>query len=68
MRKRKFDISYFICPECGNSFPLPRSKNVKRNRGHVKDLYCFYCNKVVKTTEIRSGDYYVRNNGVTSYV
>lgn len=68
MRKRKYNISYFICPECDNLFPLPRHKGSQRNKGHVKDLYCAYCNKVVKTTEIRIGDHYINNKGNIIYV
>ena len=68
MRNRNYNISYFICPECGNSIPLPRMKNNKRKKGHIKDLYCPYCNQVVKTTEIRSGDVYVKSNGTIVYV
>lgn len=68
MKKRNYSISYFICPECGNVFPLPRKKGSKRNKGHIKDLYCVDCNKIVKTTEIRSGDYYKDKNGNIIYI
>lgn len=68
MRVKKFDISYFVCPECGKTLPLPRPKSCKRNKGHVKDLFCVYCGKVVKTTEIRSGDYFIGKCGNVMYV
>ena len=68
MKKKKYNISYFICPECGESFPLPRFQGSQREKGHIKDLYCAFCNKVVKTTEIRSGDCYVNHNGNIVYV
>lgn len=68
LKKRNYSISYFICPECGNSFPLPRPKSLKRNKGHIKDVYCVCCNKIVKTTEVRSGDYYIGHNGNVIYV
>ena len=67
MRKQSFNISYFICPCCGNSLPLARKKSCKRNKGHIKDLFCVYCNKIVKTVEVRQGDCYVRNNGKVIY-
>lgn len=67
MRKRNYNISYFICPDCGKSLPLPRLKSCKRNKGHIKDLFCVYCNKMVKTTEVRSGDFYVKNDGNIIY-
>ena len=67
MKRRSYNISYFICPECGKYLPLPRPKSCKRNKGHVKDLYCVYCNKVVKTTEVRSGDCYECFDGKIIY-
>ena len=68
MKKRNYSISYFICPECGNYLPLPRPKNLKRNKGHIKNIYCVYCNKTVKSTEIRSGDFYVEQDGTVIYM
>ena len=68
MKRKKYNISYFICPECNNCFPLPRSKSKKRNKGHIKDLYCIYCKKIVKTTEIRNGDYHVKHDGNVIYM
>ena len=68
MKKRNYVISYFVCPECGKTFPLPRTKSMKRNKGHIKDLYCVYCNKEVKATEIRNGDYYAGDDGTIYYI
>ena len=68
MKRKSYNISYFICPECENSLPLPRFKGKKRERGHIKSLYCVYCNNVVKTTEIRNGDFYVSSDGKMIYV
>ena len=56
MRANKFEISNFICPDCGKSFPLPRAKSMRREKGHIKDLYCPFCKKTVKTFEIRPRD------------
>lgn len=67
LRVNNYSISYFICPECKRTFPIPRPKSIKRNKGHIKDLYCVYCNKTVKTIEIRNGDYYVNCNGKIIY-
>ena len=67
MKKKNYTVSYFVCPECGNYFPLPRRNSSQRNKLHIKDLYCVYCNKVVKTTEIREGDYYIGQNGDIIY-
>ena len=57
MRGNKFEISHFVCLECGHEFPLPRPKARRREKGHIKDLYCPFCKKEVKTKEIRSRDY-----------
>ena len=54
MRKRNFTISRFVCPGCSNIIPLPRKSNRNRETGHIKDLYCPYCDKVQKTLEYKS--------------
>lgn len=67
MKRKKYTISYFICPECGNSTPLPRPLSRKRNKGHKKWLHCAFCKKDVNTTEVREGDVYMRNDGNIIY-
>lgn len=67
MKRQKYVISYFICPDCGNTLPLPRKKSKKRDKGHIKDLFCVFCGDVVKTTEVRSGDAYVKDDGNVIY-
>ena len=62
MRRENYSISYFVCPNCENILPLPRNKSLKREKNHIKDLYCFCCKKDVKATEIRNGDCYIKNN------
>lgn len=49
-----YSISNFECPGCGNLIPLPRRNTKKRENGHIKDLFCPYCNKVQKTKEYKS--------------
>ena len=66
-KKVKIDISLFICPECGGKFPLPRVKSMRREKGHIKDLWCPYCKAVVKTLEIRPKDMYVSMAGEIFY-
>lgn len=53
---KNMEVHYFICSECHNAFPLPRFKYTKRKKKHVKDLYCPFCNKVVKTEEINDNE------------
>lgn len=67
MTGNKFEISNFICPECRNKFPLPRQKSKRRSKGHIKDLYCPFCKKVVKTMEIRPDDYIEMYDGSVFY-
>ena len=62
MRRKQFSISYFLCPKCDNVFPLPRPKSRMRELGHIKTLYCVFCNDMVKTIEIRSGDCYIKDD------
>lgn len=63
MRANNFEISNFICPTCGGGFPLPRAKSMRREKGHVKDLWCPYCKDRVKTIEIRSKDVFKTLDG-----
>jgi uncharacterized protein YbaR (Trm112 family) len=57
LSKQNYTISYCYCPECKHSIPIPRRNNIKRKNGHIKDLYCPYCNKVTKMTEVKEGQY-----------
>lgn len=67
MRGNKFVISNFVCKECGGIFPLPRPKSKKREKGHIKDLWCPFCVQYVKTQEIRDKDYFKTTDGRVIY-
>lgn len=67
MRSNKFDISTFICPECGGKFPLPRSRSNRREKGHHKKLWCPFCKQEVNTYEIRYKDIFIEKNGQVIY-
>lgn len=58
IRKQRFTVSTFICPECGLEFPLPRLRAKQRECGHIKDLYCPRCRKVVKFEERKYNQFY----------
>ena len=62
-----YSVSYFICPNCNNKFPLPRINGKTRERGHIKDLWCPYCKEVVKTLEVRDRDVYKNMCGEILY-
>ena len=57
MRVKKYTISNFICNECGAVIPLPRPTSLRREKNHQKDLYCYKCKKIVKTTEVKNEKY-----------
>ena len=57
MRANRFEISVFSCPACGSTMPIPRQKSWRREKHHVKDLYCFSCKKTVKMIERRPKDF-----------
>ena len=65
--KNSCSISNFICPDCGGVFPLPRISGKSRGRGHIKDLWCPRCKKIVKTIEIREKDVYKNMCGEILY-
>lgn len=65
MKKQVTTISYFVCPECGLEMPLSRVKCLRREKGHIKDLYCPTCKKVQKFKEIRNIDFYKNLDGET---
>ena len=48
------NISRFQCPDCENVIPIPRVKTRVRENGHIKDLFCPWCNKVQKTVEYKN--------------
>lgn len=56
MRKQTYDISQFLCPDCGKTIPLPRRTRRERKSGHIKDIYCPFCNKVQKTIEYKRNE------------
>lgn len=51
--KRKTTISELTCPECGTVMFVPRRLSKKRERGHVKTMWCPTCKK--KTDHIEGG-------------
>lgn len=63
MRKKKYVVSYFVCPECSLEMPLPRMFSKMRKRGHIKDIYCPNCQKITKFVEIGQHDFYKNMDG-----
>ena len=50
-------ISYCICPDCSNRFPIPRSDGRMREKGHHKWIFCPFCMKVTNMLERRDCDF-----------
>ena len=50
----KYTISQFECPGCNHVIPLPRQNKRCRENGHIKDIYCPWCNKVQHMLEYKS--------------
>ena len=48
---KRYSISYFHCPICRFQMTVPRKLCRKRKKGHIKDLYCPNCDKIVKMRE-----------------
>ena len=46
--------SRFFCTQCGREgIPIQRKKGSQKERGHLKKLYCIYCNEQVNHVEIK---------------
>lgn len=58
MFRKSTAISDLICSECGTVSSIPRYKNDRRERYHIKDVYCPKCNKTTKFIEIGDIDLY----------
>lgn len=54
MNKKNYLISEMWCTHCGNrGISIPRKDNKQREPGHLKSIYCIYCNKEQNHVEIR---------------
>lgn len=60
MRKRYFSISNFHCKECGSTTPLARYGY--REKGHIKDIWCYQCKKITKHLEQRYDELVLEEN------
>lgn len=45
--------SMLYCLRCGGSFPIRRQNNRKRERNHVKTMWCPWCKRVTPHRENR---------------
>lgn len=50
----KSTISDFFCVECGNKgISCPRKNGQQREAGHLKKLYCIFCQKETNHAEVK---------------
>lgn len=62
-RKGKMTTSEFYCTSCGKKgIPIARKPGQQRETGHLKKLFCLYCNKEVNHVEIRPFGSYTKDN------
>lgn len=61
--RQKFLKSDFYCTQCGEKgIPIPRKGAHPREKGHLKKLYCIYCNKETNHVEINPKTNYTYEN------
>ena len=62
----KYIESEMICTICNQrGIPVPRKEDRKRERNHIKHMYCVHCKKKTPHREIRNIDF-VDEGGVGS--
>ena len=62
-RRDCYNISTFVCPDCGTEMPIPRWHGRRREKGHIKDLYCPKCKKTQKFKEFNNKECYKTLDG-----
>jgi hypothetical protein len=56
---RKISLSDFYCTLCGNKgIPIFRSAGKEREAGHLKKIFCLYCQKETNMVEVRTSQKY----------
>ena len=60
---RNISFSDFYCTQCGNKgVPIIRTVGQEREPGHLKKLFCLYCQKETNMAEVRmTGKYHLEN-------
>lgn len=44
----------YLCPSCGNKYPVLRSSGRRRDKKHLKNIYCPFCDMDVDHARIES--------------
>jgi len=67
MRNNQY-FSDFYCTQCGNkTLPIVRQKGRDREGGHLKKLYCVYCQRENNCAEIRPFGRYQLQDFITEF-
>lgn len=62
-KRKPMTTSLFVCSECGQEMFLPRIHGSQREKGHIKDIYCFKCKDVKKFKEYKYKESYRNLDG-----
>ena len=65
---RHASLSDFYCTKCGmKGIPVFRKKGQEREPGHLKKLYCIYCQEETNMAEIASRGKYTLDDFLIEY-
>ena len=53
MKKVQYKNTDLVCLECGYVATIPRKISKQKRIGHIKDMFCPFCNKEVKFFEVK---------------
>ena len=66
--KNNYEQSIFYCTRCGRQgIPVFRNKGKLREKGHLKTLFCIYCNDTVNHVEIKPDERYTSEDFRTEF-
>lgn len=65
---RDYNISDFYCTCCGHkSYPIIRKAGKAKEPGHLKKLFCLYCNSEQNMVEIKQKGRYTLEDFLTEF-
>ena len=65
---RDYDLSDFYCTKCGHkNFPIIRRPGKAKEPGHLKKLFCLYCNSEQNMVEIKQKGAYTLEDFLIEY-
>ena len=63
MKNSNGDLSDFYCTKCGNKgIPVWRKKSAAREAGHLKKLYCIFCQEETNFCEVSHKSGYTKED------